>query len=622
MEIDIAFAADQFVPRSALRDVYLEAVANAFDADASRIDISISSDGPAISDSLEITIADNGGGFTDSRFDRFQKLQTPADAYHKGVGRLVYPVYFDRVAVESYYDNHRRSFLFSSSRNGTSDVDVVHDVTPSGWARTTLTFTGFRKERVQKKEHLEPEQLKDTIKEHFLPLLHNKRKAGADFRITITTNVGDSEPDLLPSAATITPDDVPEFSERAIPFPDLGLFQDDHVRMSYYISPTGSRVRVLTALSVDGRTHEYKLIDDGAIPAGYSAIFLFESPVFVGRSDTSRQRLELPESIPEDALKAVLRREIGVVLAEELPEIEERNEETRAYFEDRFPHLTGLFEADTVGLISRNEALDAAQRRFFEEEKAVLGAETVDEQTYEKCLELSSRTLMEYIVYREVTIRKLRTIGATEPEAIIHNLIAPRFETYKGASLVEDVYRFNTWLLDDKFMSFRTTLSDEKLSDVIRAITLDDELIAEGGRPDIVMIFSADPEREEPVEVVVVEVKGRGADDRERSYVEYQLRQRAQKLARYCDNIQQMWYFGIVAMDEEYAGIMRVGGWKPMFTKGGHVLYQELMSERGDGERVPTPTYLLSYDAIIENAAARNQTFLEILKREMKRAQA
>ena len=44
--------------------------------------------------------------------------------------------------------------------------------------------------------------------------------------------------------------------------------------------------------------------------------------------------------------------------------------------------------------------------------------------------------------------------------------------------------------------------------------------------------------------------------------------------------------------------------------------------ERDDGVTVPAPMYILSFDAIIKDAEARNYTFLEILKGAFRKAKS
>ncbi len=389
------------------------------------------------------------------------------------------------------------------------------------------------------------------------------------------------------------------------------------VEMFYHVKSGMGERSLVTAVSIDGRTIPIKLLQQGAEPPDHSGIFLFSSKLFAGAADTSRQKLVLPDTISEPDLLRVLRREVGKVLSEHIPQISEKNTHTKQQFEDKFPHLLGYFEDTTVGLIDKDEALEIAQRKFFKAEKEVLQCEKLDDATFEKSLELSSRTLTEYILYRDLIIRKLKDMSANNTEADIHNLIVPRYNEFTGADLLEGVYRNNAWLLDDKFMSFQTILSEARMDTVIKAITLAEDAAVDDGRPDIAMIFSADPAGAAAVDVVVVEIKKKTDDEKENIFAINQLLDRAQKLVNHCPNIQRVWYYAVLQINDVLAGRLRQMKWAPLYSKG-VVYYQDFETRRPDGMFVPTPTFALSFDAIIGDAESRNHTFLEILKSGMK----
>ena len=63
---------------------------------------------------------------------------------------------------------------------------------------------------------------------------------------------------------------------------------------------------------------------------------------------------------------------------------------------------------------------------------------------------------------------------------------------------------------------------------------------------------------------------------------------------------------------------LRQQKWAPLFSKG-KVFYQEFPTERPNGTIVPTPTFVMSFDAIVADAQCRNHTFLEILRQGMRR---
>jgi len=347
-------------------------------------------------------------------------------------------------------------------------------------------------------------------------------------------------------------------------------------------------------------------------------VFLFESEIFHSNADSSRQKLVLPEGIQEARLFRVLRRELGKVLADKIPQITERNGKIKEKFEEQFPHLLGYFEADTVGLIDRDDALAIAQQRFFRVQKEILQCEKLSEAAYEKSLELSSRTLTEYILYREKIIGRMKEMTAENAEAEIHNLIVPRFKEFSQDTMSSEIYQNNAWLLDDKFMVFRTILSEKSMDAVINAIRLDGESVGDAGRPDIAMIFSADPGDATPVDVVVVEIKKKTDEEKDNFYAVNQLLDRAGKLVEYCPNIQRVWYYAIMHINDATAFRLRQFKWTPFFSKG-KVYYQEFDTPHPDGRIIPTPTFVVSFDAIVADAECRNHTFLEILRDGMKK---
>lgn len=321
----------------------------------------------------------------------------------------------------------------------------------------------------------------------------------------------------------------------------------------------------------------------------------------------------LPSGINEKQLYQVLRKELGKVLSAQIPIIDDMNKKIENDFENKFPHLLGLFETDTIGLIDKDSALNVAQQKFFQMQKEILQCDHLTQRTYEKSLELSSRTLTEYILYREKIISKMKEFSDKNKESEIHNLIVPKFSEHSGGEVSSNIYQNNAWLLDDKFMLFRTILSEKRMDKVINAIRLEEEKIEDDGRPDITMIFSADPDDVEAVDVVVVEVKRKTDDEKENQYAVNQLMKRARKLIKYCPKIQKIWFYAVIQVNDEMAEGLRQQNWSPLFSKG-RVFYQEFKTEKPNGQIVPTPTFVMSFDAIIADAQSRNHVFLEILK--------
>ncbi len=614
MDIETAGAIRLFFPNPSLTLVYFEALANALDAGATDVSIDIDVQAFDKPDTLKITVSDNGDGFTDENFERFRKLLRPRDKFHKGIGRLVFLNYFSRVEVNSTRDKWRRSFIFKDGFDGNAPLENLKDEQP---AKTALAFNGFAKDRVKSYDDLKPDALKPLLIEQFLPTLDARKRDGTAFRISINlkTKESNAQKEFFPHETVITADDLPSMIKITIQDDSLDAFST--IDMHYHVEPVSGKGSLLVAFSIDGRTIPVNLIPTSSFPPGYMGVFLFESEMFHSNADSSRQKLILPEGIPEATLYRVLRREVGKVLAEKIPKITEKNEKVKEKFEEQFPHLLGYFENDTVGLIDRDDALEIAQQKFFRAQKQVLQCETLTEAAYEKSLELSSRTLTEYILYRDKIIGRMKEMTADNAESEIHNLIVPRFKEFSKAAMPSEIYQNNAWLLDDKFMVFRTILSEQRMDTVVNAIRLDEESEKDARRPDIAMIFSADPKDASAVDVVVIEIKKKSDDEKENQYAINQLLDRAVKLAAYCPNIQRIWYYAVIQISDTMGTRLRQQNWAPLFSMG-KLYYQEFRTERPDGTVVPTPTFVVSFDAIVADAESRNHTFLEILRNGMR----
>jgi hypothetical protein len=614
MDIETSGAIKLFFPNPSLTLVYFEALANALDAGATEVSIDIDVQAYDKPETLKITVTDNGDGFTDENFDRFRTLLKPRDKFHKGIGRLVFLNYFDRVEVFSTRDKWQRKFVFKDRFNADAPIQQLAQ---EQQAKTTLTFTGFAGARVKSYDDLKPDAIKPLLIEQFLPMLNERKRDGKAFKISISLNTTESnaQKEFFPHKVTITSDDLPSMTKITIQDNSLDAFSA--IDMHYHVESVSGKGSLLIAFNIDGRTIPVNLISPSSFPLGYMGVFLFESEMFHSNADSSRQRLVLPEGVPETSLRRALRQELGRILSEKIPQITEKNERVKEKFEEQFPHLLGYFEEDTVGLIDRDDALAIAQQRFFRVQKEVLQCEKLTDAAYEKSLELSSRTLTEYILYRDKIISRMKEMTADNAESEIHNLIAPRFREFSQGAMPSEIYQNNAWLLDDKFMVFRTILSEQRMDNVINAIRLDDECVDEAGRPDIAMIFSADPEKSDAVDVVVVEIKKKTDDEKENQFAINQLLDRAVKLAAHCPNIQRIWYYAVIQVSDTMGTRLRQQNWAPLFSMG-KLYYQEFRTERPDGTVVPTPTFVVSFDAIVADAESRNHTFLQILRNGMK----
>lgn len=625
MNVPMKEAIEHFFTNPSFDLIYSEALANSLDAGASKVDIKIKIHSFEQPETLKIEIKDNGMGFNERNFNKFSNLLMKADNQHKGLGRLVYLKYFDNVHVESVFDkNQKRVFDFFNDFNGKSDITTLE--TPSE-NYVVLTFTKFSGDRLKSYGNLIPEKIKERLLKQFLPRLYALKQQGSSFQLSIELQTDESNPDkeFYSTNEILSLNDLPALREMKIEDPGLDLFEKEFSLL--YLVEQNWQEKPITAICVDGRAVELPILKDAVIPSGTNAIFLLQSSFFDSKVDDSRQGLAIDHK-DQVIIEHVFTEKISEILNLEVPSIKERNALSRDRLWQRYPHLAGYFSKDSVGLIDEDKSVTKAQETFFKEQKEILCAGELTDEQYKTSLNHATRILTEYILYRNLIIKKLGEIRKEHPEAKIHDLIVPMRKEFEAKDFFHDIYNNNAWLLDDKYMGYHTILSDENIKKLIEKISDEKELQADDLRPDIAFVFSDDIDTvDHPVDVVVVELKKKGLDYLDNKRVVEQIRQRARRLVSlYPNKIQRMWFFGVVEFDAELMVDMRENNWTKIFSSD-KVYYKEIPVLPIDRDKnplgemtIPVSVTLLSFEALYKDAQTRNETFLKILKEGIQQA--
>ena len=618
MQVNIKQAIRLFFSNPSLDMVFIEAIANSLDADASKISICISIDELGKQETLKITVQDNGVGFTQERYGKFCKLLQVEDSTHKGVGRLVYLYYFDTIEVSSIFNKQHRTFLYNTSFDEANSNMVLEPI-DSQEQRTILNFSNCTLKRLSSYNSILPDSLKRMILEEFLPRFYVYKEEGKEIEIDIELKIGKVKKNQFIGnrKVTISLNDLPVLKVEEVNASQIRMFED--MVLQYSIEKKESYVApfIITALCIDNRAYKLSdIISSDNIPWGYELIFLLKSSIFNGQVDPSRQTLTLRDELLK-SVKKIFRTKIANIIQQDIPSFKESNEKTKLSLSKSYPHLLGYFEDEEIGIVSRSKSLEIAQQKFLRDQKTVLEAEYLDGEKYEKAMDLSSRSLAEYILYREKIISKLETITNKDSEATIHNLILPKRSILKNNQNVTAIYNNNLWLLDNKYMTYTTAMSERTMQEVVEEITQGVEHGSDSNRPDLAIIFSDNPEDLScKVDVVIIELKKRGIKLSKTEEVISQLKQRATKLMNYYPNrIQRIWFYGIVEFNDEFKLSLKNEHYTPLFSKD-TLYYKEnewYLSLESD---IPykVGTYILSIDAFIKDAKAHNEIFLNILK--------
>lgn len=618
MRVNTKQAVKLFFQNPSLLQVFKEAVANSLDANATKIDINIFIDSFDKQETLKVEIIDNGEGFTEDRYKKFCELLKVEEDTHQGVGRLVYLCYFKKIKVQSIYGGKQRSFTFDDNFDEDNSDMVLSDISESK-QETKLLFSECLMQRLSSYLDIMPSNLKQEILKEFYPRLYLLKKNEIGFNIHFKIDVpnrgkvkiGDFE-------TTITNDDIPNMETVPINADTIEMFADTNLDYAIQQTQNYSATFLMTAFCVDNRT---KVLDDiialENLPSyGYSFIFILHSSILDGKVNPSRQNLTLNENVLKP-LKVLFRKKVVEIIEKQLPSIKDRNIRTKESIDKTYPHLLGYFNKDEVGIISKSKSIEEALKLFMRDQKEILEAQTLDDDRYEKALEVSSRTLAQYILYREKIISKVEEYTKDNSEADLHNLILPKRSVIQNGD-IDSIYNNNLWLLDNKYMTYSTAMSERTMTEVLDEITQKVNDIEDDGRPDIAIIFSDNPDKAEnnSVDVVIIELKKRGISLAKTEEVESQLQQRAIKLLNYYPNkIQRMWFYGIVEFNDDFRLSLENHEYTPLFSKD-YLYYKENLWKKAlnDDKKYTVGTYILSIDAFIKDAKSHNEIFLNILK--------
>ena len=345
MQVNIKQAIRLFFSNPSLDMVFIEAIANSLDADASKISICISIDELGKQETLKITVQDNGVGFTQERYGKFCKLLQVEDSTHKGVGRLVYLYYFDTIEVSSIFNKQHRTFLYNTSFDEANSNMVLEPI-DSQEQRTILNFSNYTLKRLSSYNSILPDSLKRMILEEFLPRFYVYKEEGKEIEIDIELKIGKVKKNQFIGnrKVTISLNDLPVLKVEEVNASQIRMFED--MVLQYSIEKKESYVApfIITALCIDNRAYKLSdIISSDNIPWGYELIFLLKSSIFNGQVDPSRQTLTLRDELLK-SVKKIFRTKIANIIQQDIPSFKESNEKARLSLSKSYPHLLGYFE--------------------------------------------------------------------------------------------------------------------------------------------------------------------------------------------------------------------------------------------------------------------------------------
>ena len=603
----------------------IEAVANAFDAGADRIDINIS--GTSVTENkncyisdLKVIISDNGKGFDEEDIERFSSLFNKADDLHRGMGRLSYVSMFKNIHIKSITkEGLQTDFLF----NDDMGIEPKQASSPDGNSGTVLELSKLKWNRLKTKE-IEPSNIKELLyKEFFITLFLLKQEEKLKHIKIVTEIKSSSDSDVFskPEQKTeqITSRDIVDLK----PY-ELSVEATPYKCFYNFVESGGMFKNNFIAFNIDNRTKEIcKDYSDSF--HNKSAVFIITSICGAEYAETDNCRLEViyKEKSSQSVLQQAVKEALSKLAREQVVDFAKFAKHRISEITKSKPFLSKFIDEEQFGLVNEDKIIENAYAAQLKERKKFFqnNGYVKTRQEFNQRFQFASVILAEYVIGRACALEQMKAISENDKESVVHNFLCPmKTSLQEGQDEAT-----NLWILDERFMNFTYVCSDKNIKELISYIeSKAQEEISfpkDNIRPDLALVFSANPydKNIDYVDAVLIELKRRGKGKFYLSSIEDELMERANTLQDQCSKLRRAWYYGI--MDFMECGLeerdLRSRGFIPLFSSG-HCYYKSIQLFGKDNQSKQVGIldfYLMDYTAVITDAESRLSTFRNVLQK-------
>lgn len=617
----------------------LEAITNSLQANAKNIVLSFSLESEIldIQKIIGLTIKDDGDGFTERNKERFMCLKTEnilgkeedkTKDGCKGMGRLSYLKVFKNVKYESYTHNEKISFTFNEDFTHNSIKTEKYAGVEKGVTAVFENLTsnilkvgdkGKKKGQIisDKRPIYNPQEIKEIILNHLLPMLYFKVKNNLEFKISID------------SKTSIEPKDIPTFINHT-PFILKDNNNDEEFQFDLFYNVSDSNIP-------EGVLNDYYCANNRAvckfseknihianIPKKnitfllLSRFFDMDNIVNIERYDFNikpRERdLEIPFNWDED-INPPLKKQIIEILNKEIEGFSKKSEDKKREIIKKRPYLASyILQNNTIGIFDTEEEIKVAQKRFNSDRNDCLDLidknKVLNEEERGKVKTMVSLELSEYMWLRYKILQEMQQLLQNKEanEDKIHNLFLPKGKKLDNDTLlIENLHHNNLWLIDDRFMSYRYAFSDAKISEIKKTIRDNSETLADKKEPDFAVFFdnlfsdnSVNDLRAIAIELKPFSLNYDGNKKGITQLVDYR------RAFFKSTKIKEKWYYLITNVDAEFEDYLTGEGglgYEVIFSSSGKVFLD-----------TKNRTYVMPIETLLNECEKRHKLFFEILE--------
>ncbi len=582
-----------------LTSVLFEAITNSFQAGATDIKINFKSrllgQNSLLEDTTRIEsfiIEDNGQGFTDENIKSFNYYMSDLKEALgcKGMGRFTYLTICEKVKVNSFNYNKNISFDFDIN----TDEVVMKTNNEPLIRKTILEFIDIKNDK--------------TISTN---LITEKKEIINHFISTFMFRVKNSKPELT---IRLYKDDIEiEVIKSEEYGKDFEEFQFEIKGEKFNIFYKKSGASLKGFYCADERSVERDNLNiKFKIGNGEGLLYFVTSNYFDRNVNDTRNSFSIKDEnnglyddkIDWKMIKQILFMKIDEICTKVGININDKVIKNREASIEAAPYLVSYIQQST-NMSTASEIIKEAKDRFSKDKEYIRDKKNMNNEDYSERLYTSTHAeLAEYMFDREKIILDIKkdidNPDKKSNETIIHKKIMPP----KTSNSIYESYKDNhLWLFDERFMIYTYAYSDMTINKILGLENKDKNV-----RPDICIFTKS---KEDIQDIIIIELKGSDSTGEKNAAGLNEINKYTRKIKDYFEENNQevrIWSYLITTLSEpEKKELNDMEGIHKAYTPKGEMFYIY-------NSKLNAMTHIYSLETMVEDAMARNQLFLDILK--------
>ncbi len=553
---------------SALQPLF-EAISNSIHSTQDRYSERVASEGKVIvdiqinrkKDNVLITVEDNGNGLNNKNWEAFTTTDTDnkISIGGKGVGRLLWLDCFEKIEIKSVFLSDtklmQRAFRFHLSNTDQIQNETVNEAPKGSAIMFHAKFEGLRSNEYHSKFPGRDAYIFQHLTSHFLPTFIGGRSP------LLTVSIGTETrtfPDAINEIVRVKAPEIEiitvEYGVLKLTLMECDKIASANMKGSHFVHFI-AHDRTVHSQSIDGKLglKHFGENNDRVFHAILTGKFLDNNV------NQERTAFQFEDALIDKIINDVCQEHIEKFLAKPLTKLKHEQQKTIASITDTYPSVSfGNLEELQKKVPSGELNADAiyghlARERFRRDERQAekirsvlsrLKDTTADANTFSAAIadagkaleEAEQRSLSEYVVRRkvvldfiEILLEKVRDDSrdsSYQREDILHSFICPlRINTITDGRKIEAATSHDLWIVDERLTFAQYFSSDTDFS----TLTSDAE---SNDRPDVLIFDHVHGlrQKDNPSKVMLVEFKrpgrtGYNADENPQLQVERYVRE-------------------------------------------------------------------------------------------------